>query len=123
MNARLVVATYRRWNDATGLETPVALVGHVAQDAGHACSSELCVVWHDATIADMDRLGFDAEERAGAVEAMSERFWANEAEAIRVASARQREIKAPTEAVVDLFAALRGAIAGGKQRRTSRRAV
>ena len=89
--ARLTVASYRRWDGETLTETPVALVAHVAQDSGDYCTSELCVVWHDATIADMTRLGFDAEERVGAVEAISERFWANEAEALRVARARQRD--------------------------------
>lgn len=97
--AKLVVAAYRRWNDETGTETPVALVAHVAQDSGYFFGgSELCVVWHDATLADLRRLEFDAEELVGAVEAVTERFWQNEERAIRRSILRQRGVELQPEA-------------------------
>lgn len=88
---KLTVCTYRRWNDATGTESHVQLVAHVAQDSGTHCDSELCLVWHDQTIADMKRLEFSAEEYLGATEAIEARFNENEREQIRLASVRQRQ--------------------------------
>jgi hypothetical protein len=82
---KLIVCTYRKWSDATGLETPTALVAHCEQ-----FGDALCVIWHDATIADMARLGFDAEEYVGAIEAVEERFWQSEEESCRLAGVRQR---------------------------------
>jgi hypothetical protein len=85
----LVTATYRRWNADLTAFTRVPLVAHVTQDAG-CCGSELCVVWHESTMADMARLGFDGEEYVGAVEAIEARFWELEERACARESVKQR---------------------------------
>ena len=87
--SRLVVACYTRCL-ADGSDQRLALVAHVEQDSGESCTSELALVWHDATLADFARLEFDAEELVGAVECIEERFWSLEREACRVANVRQR---------------------------------
>jgi hypothetical protein len=85
----LIVATYHRWNADLAAFTRVPLVAHVAQDAG-CCGSEMCVVWHESTMADLAGLGFDAEEYVGAVEAIEARFQESEERACALASVKQR---------------------------------
>ncbi|UOF77356.1 hypothetical protein [Caudoviricetes sp.] len=84
--SRLVVATYRRWSDATGTERPVVVVARCEQ-----IGDDVCVVWDEQTRADMLTLGFDAEEYAGAIEAAEERFWQLEEAACAASYVAQRQ--------------------------------
>lgn len=69
----------------------VVVEAFVIQDSGEGCTSELCLVWTPETDATIRRLELDAEELVGCVDAIECAWWANEAAACRLSSARQRE--------------------------------